>query len=207
LVFAAVLGLAGVWLLAPAFTRLAGRSVSVDGATSPAPRTTACGAARLAFVRGDLWTECALAQNPLGASLQTGALEQARVAAERAAALAPHNAMAWLILARLYSRLDSLNRRATALLKMSYYTGSNEPALIPWRLRVVAQSDALADEELQQLVRHEIRTIITHRPELKPAISAAYRDAPANGKRFLESAVSEVDPNLVGSLRAGAPLR
>jgi hypothetical protein len=203
LVFAAILVLEAVWLLAPAFTLLAGRPVSANAA----PRTGTCDAARLAFVRGDLWTECALAQDPFQPSQQAGAPALARAAAERAAALAPHNAMAWLIIASSDSRFDWLNPRVMASLKMSYYTGSNEPALIPWRLRVVAGSDALADDDLQQLIRHEIRTIITHRPELKPAISAAYRDASAAGKRLLESAVSEVDPNLVAPLRAGVPLR
>jgi hypothetical protein len=191
LAFAAVLALQAVWVLTPQVTLLAGGG-----------RANACMAARLAFMRGDLWNECALAEQPFRAGLPSGTLERLRGEAERAAFFAPHNGMPWLILANLDSHLDGLTRRAAAALKMSFYTGPNEASLIPNRLLVAVRFEALADDEVKLLVRHEVGTIITRRPELKPSIAAAYDDAPPEGKRFLESVVGEVEPNFLPVLRS-----
>ena len=196
LAFAAVLALEAVWVLTPEITLLAGRG-----------RANACLAARLALVRGDLWNECALAEQPFRTGLPANTLVRLRGEAERAAFFAPHNGMTWLVLANLDSHFDWLTHRAAAALKMSFYTGPNEASLIPNRLLVAVRFGALADDEVKLLVRHEVRTIITRRPEFKPSISSAYGDAPPEGKRFLESAVGEVDPNFLPVLRSGTELR
>lgn len=84
---------------------------------------------------------------------------------------------------------------------MSYYTGSNEIDLIPMHLLLPVRSDALAGEEFQEFLRHDIRTIVTRKPEPKPAIVAAYRDALPAGQRALEYALGDLDPNLLATLR------
>jgi len=196
LAFAAVLALEAVLVLTPEITLLAGRG-----------RANACLAARLALVRGDLWNECALAEQPFRTGLPANTLVRLRGEAERAAFFAPYNGMTWLVLANLDSHFDWLTHRAAAALKMSFYTGPNETSLISSRLLVAVRFEALADDEVKLLVSHEVRTIITRRPEFKPSISAAYGDAPPEGKRFLESAVGEVDPNFLPVLRSGTELR
>ena len=84
---------------------------------------------------------------------------------------------------------------------MSYLTGANKTDLIPLRLQLALRSNAIADKQLQQLVYHEIGTIVTRKPELKPAILAAYRDALPIGQQFLEETLQELDPVLYATLR------
>jgi hypothetical protein len=95
----------------------------------------------------------------------------------------------------------------TGPLKMSYYAGPNEPSLIPLRISIATHSDSITDPELQILVGGEIRTIITRKPNLKPVIIDAYRNAPPEGRRFIETQVGELDPSLLASLRAPNPAR
>src|SRR5262249_47252104 len=125
---------------------------------------------------------------------------RARGAVERALVFAPHEARAWLVLADFEARLDPTSRKAAAALRMSYYTGPNETALIPVRLTTFGQLDADADAELQQLVRHELANVINRRPELRWAIGSAYRAALPAGKKFFETTVREIDPALLPSL-------
>ena len=128
------------------------------------------------------------------------ALDSTRSVAVRAAALAPHDARAWLLIAEVDSQ--GLEHNAAGPLKMSYYTGPNELPLIPLRIDIATRTDAITDSELQILVGGEIRTIITRRPDLKPLIIAAYRSALPEGRRFIESQVGELDPGLLASIRA-----
>jgi hypothetical protein len=173
-------------------------------------RTGACAAARMAMARGDLWTECGLAgANPFRsdrpvADVGTSAAVavRARGALERALVFAPHDARAWLVLADLEARYDRTSRKAAAALRMSYYTGPNETALIPLRLATFGQLDAGADADLQQLVRREIANVVNKRPELKGVIVAAYREALPAGKRFFDDVLREVDPKLLATLRS-----
>src|SRR5665811_989993 len=92
-------------------------------------------AASFGFIRGDLWAEYALTYLSLSwsderdsASTQASPtiVEQAYGVADRALAFAPHDARIWLVLASIDSRLDWLNHKAVAALRMSYYTGANE---------------------------------------------------------------------------------
>ena len=84
---------------------------------------------------------------------------------------------------------------------MSYYAGPNELSLMPLRIKIATQSTAITDPELQILVGAEIRTIITRKPDLKPVIVAAYRNALPEGRRLIETQVRELDPGLLSSLR------
>ena len=53
------------------------------------------------------------------------------------------------------------------------------------------------------MIKRDIRVVITKAPALKPALAAAYRAAPAEGKAFLDRVVSEVDPLYLAVMRAG----
>ena len=161
-------------------------------------------------MRGDLWTDAAIA---LSSGLTSEVADEsdpqmalsrdrARVVAKRAARLSPHDSRTWLLLAAFDSRFDWPNREVANRLKMSYYTGPNELALTPLRIRIATRSTAITDAELQILVAQEIRTIILRHQDQAPSLLAAYRDASPEGKEFLEATVGDVDKNLVAAMRA-----
>jgi hypothetical protein len=61
---------------------------------------------------------------------------------------------------------------------------------------------AITDAELQILVAQEIRTIILRHQDQRPSLLAAYRDASAEGKQFIEATVGDLDKNLLATIRA-----
>jgi hypothetical protein len=212
-IFAGMLGISAVWMLSvelirPSLPYFPDDRAAVEAAA--AHRSAAGVAASIGLIRGDLWADYAITLAPAmsgeirGAIASTApeALDVARAAAVRAAELAPHDARAWLLLAAMDARLDFLNHKVAGPLKMSYYTGPNEIALIPLRILIATRSDAITDGDLQVLVGGEIRTIITRKPESKPLILAAYRDALPEGKSFIEAAVADFDPALLAAMRA-----
>ncbi len=211
LIFAGILGLQAISILAAETFRPPLRTVAADPAAAAAAATyrkTATSAALLGLVRGDLWAEYVLTYAELLWSESTevnttNAIDLAHDAAERALRLAPHDARVWLILAGLYSRFDWLYGKSADSLRMSYYTGANEIGLLPLRVLLAARSDAFADSELQTFVQRDMRIIVTRKPELKSAIRAAYRDALPAGRQFIERMLSELDPGLLASLRSG----
>jgi hypothetical protein len=69
-------------------------------------------------------------------------------------------------------------------------------------LLVATCSDAINDAELQTLVAREVRLIVTHEQNLKPAIVAAYQNAAPSGKRFIETVVGDIDSGLMATIRA-----
>jgi len=156
-------------------------------AASALPGDGACLAAERARWRGDLWATCA----------QDGRKELAAEAADRAVRFAPHEAGAWLVLA---SFPPPASNPADSL-KMSYYTGPNAAELMPPWLFVSVQLAMLADGDIHQLMRRDIRTIVSPRTHLNPTIVAAHR---IEAQRAIEAAVAEVDTDLLGALRAGA---
>jgi hypothetical protein len=166
-------------------------------------------AASVGFVRGDLWTEDAIALaagviaelQGSAAANQPAILEGARETALWAARLSPHDARAWLVLAAVGWRLDRPDRELAAALKMSYFTGPGEAALVPVRLRLATRSNAIADEELQDLVTQDIRATVTHGPELEREMTSAYRGASPPGRKFIETALEKLDPNLLRTLK------
>jgi hypothetical protein len=207
--FAVLLALQSVWIILPELIRPSppafphdARSLSINSSE----RNRAGWAAKLALIRGDLWAEAAIEQSPelirdVGSQKGAQSADQpglARAAAEKAATLSPHDSRVWLLLAGL----DCLqHRKVSGALKMSYYTGPNEVALMPPRLHVATCSDAVDDAELQTLVASEIRLIITHEQNLEPVILAAYQDASPSGKRFIETVVGDFDPGLMATIR------
>lgn len=206
LALAFVLACQATWILAAEFYRPPYSGFPTDAQTAEAAadnRNAAALAASLGVLRGDLWAEYSLTYLNLfwggqdNASEQSSsAVERARDVAVRALTFAPHDARVWLALASI-NRLD---RKGTAL-QMSYFTGTNETELIPLRLYLAVRSDVIAEKEFQQLVHHDILTIVTRKPELKSAVLAAYRDALPIGQQFLEETLQEIDPVLLAKLR------
>lgn len=201
-----VLACQGIWILAAEFYHPPYFKFPTDPQTASVAagnRNTAALAASLGVIRGDLWALYSLTYLDLVWGSQStehqtnsSTLDRARGVAVRALALAPHDARVWLAL----SGFGPPERNWSAL-QMSYLTGANETELIPLRLQLAVRSDAIADKQLQQLVHHEVRTIVTRKPELKPAILAAYRDALPIGQQFLEETLQELDPGLFAMLR------
>ena len=85
---------------------------------------------------------------------------------------------------------------------MTYFTGPNEPALTPLRIRIATRSTAITDAELQTLVEQDIRAIILRNQDQKPSLLAAYRDASPQGKQLIEATVGDLDKNLLATIRA-----
>jgi hypothetical protein len=205
--FAMILMVAALWLLT---TGLMGPISSYLNNGKPAAEATlirsqrAHTAASIGFIRGNLWADYALilaSELPPAGANRTGsapAIERARRAAERAVRLAPINAEVWLTLAETDLR-SGWGKMSLEALKMSYYTGPNELNLIPDRLRLATQT-AVSDPELQILVDHEIRTIVLSKPDLKPAIIAAYRAASSEGKRLIEDDLKDTDPGFLATI-------
>jgi len=205
MIFALVLGCLAAWILVAEFSRpfYPGFSATTQPDTV-ANRNSAASAASLGIIRGDLWAEYALSYFDAlqgDANVHDLDVEQARKAAERAVALAPHDARVWLFLASIDSRFDWLNSRTAAALRMSYYTGANETELMPLRLLLAVDSQALSNKDFRELVRHDIRTIVSRKPELNPSILAAYREALPSGRQFIEETLDQIDPGLLAKLR------
>jgi hypothetical protein len=158
------------------------------------------------MVRGDLWAQDALTYGEFRGPGQATrkddvrSAEEARAAAERALLFAPHDARIWLALANIYSTFDRLNAKASAAARMSFYTGPNEVQLIPARLQLALSSPAISEKDFQQLVAHDLRTIVSRKPDLKPAILDAYQYASPEGQQFVRDTLKDLDQNLLSSL-------
>ena len=204
IVLSCVLGIFALWQLTAALTHPAAPYFVSDAAEPTGEAPAAARAAEIAAVRGDFWFDDALlvwikASRGDGAEL-AATLDDAHAAAVRAAAIAPHDARAWLLLALIDAqRGRDLAQQAEAL-KMSYYTGPSDAALIPPRLKLAVRSAAITDPDFAQLVSGEVLAAV-RQPALHPAILSAYRQASPDGKRFLLSAVAALDPELAGQMR------
>ena len=157
-------------------------------------------AASMGLIRGDLWGDYALlvtsaTLNEPEPKRSKALLQHARDAAELAVRLAPLDSQVWLLLAQLDFQLNS--NAVVDALKMAYYTGPHDTALIPERLRIATKLDAISSSELQILVGGDLRSILLHSPELKPSITAAYNSARPEGKHFIEETVKQLDPALM----------
>ncbi|HMJ49698.1 MAG TPA: hypothetical protein VK440_03905 [Burkholderiales bacterium] len=206
-IFAVVLACQAFWILAAELSRPPLIPFLSDTAADlAANRNAAHLAAKFGIVRGDLWAQDALTYSDVfrreeqSNAVDATTVQEARNIAERALAFAPHDARIWLVLASVVSRFDWLNGKASAALRMSYYTGPNEVALIPFRLMLSLTSPAISDNDFQQLVAHDLRTIVNRRPELKPAVANAYRSASPEGQQFVRDALKDLDPNLLSGL-------
>jgi hypothetical protein len=139
------------------------------------------------------------------AAEQNNLTKSAQTAARKALSLSPYDAQIWLLAAMLESRINQRSSKIADSLMMSYFTAPNDAALMPVRLDTATLFGAVANPDLAELARGDVRMILTRRPDLRVAISNAYRRASAEGKAFLEQAVGAIDPQFLPVLRGGKP--
>ncbi|OAF15464.1 hypothetical protein AYJ54_39490 [Bradyrhizobium centrolobii] len=113
----------------------------------------------------------------------------------------PYSPELWLALVLLQAQRDPHDPVVFEALKMGYLTAPTDARLMPVRLDIAGRFDALADPDIKDLVRSDVRLIMTRRPELKPAIVSAYRRASDLGKAFLQDVVQSIDPTFAPALR------
>lgn len=214
--FAIVLGLQSVWLLAAEITRPALPFFPVNGAeakTTAKHYSEAAAAARIGWPRGGLWVDYAVVANAvLLGDIEDGVIPSANRQSkgaysitETAAALAPSDARAWLLLASADTQSPSKDGKALAQLKMSYYTSPYSEHLFPLRIQIVARSAAPFDDELRSFIEYELGVIIRHKPGLKRSIASAFRIASPAGRHFLETSIGTLDPNFLTELQTAKP--
>ena len=184
--------------------------VEQNAVATSASRQEIWKAASVAKVRGDLWAESGFDRagrlwlNPATELDKNGIPEPALDDFTHALLYSPHRGDVWLMLAALANRYKVAGYDAAALLKMSYYTAPNELALVPLRLHVALGTET-RESELREMIKRDIGLILSRLPSLKPALSAAYRSAPANGKILAETLISEIDPGYLKTIRAQRP--
>ena len=201
-----VLGVEAAWLLAaevirPTLPYFTTNKTEIEIAAKH--RAAAALAAHLGWPRGELWVEAAITADA-GSIEAATATNTAIAPTTTAAALAPYDARSWLLLA--IAAMQSGNEKvALAPLKMSFYMAPNDGRLIPFRLRIAVRFQSTSDEELQNLIEHEMRAILMHAPMLKPSIVTAYRDASLEGRRFMEDKLGLLDTQFLSELRKNPP--
>jgi len=213
MVFAIILGIAGGWTLICELARAPRIGFPVDQNYRAAAdqRWKAALAARVGMVRGDLWAELffsfansiLIRSGPDFGAIET--LNEALPAARRALVYAPLRSEVWLLLAEMAKDYELQAPSAATALTMSYYTAPYNQALTPLRLSVATRGNAVHDAELRQLVEQDLQTILARKPNLHPAVVAAYATASAEGKHLIESVVQETDPSFLMQLQKKAP--
>jgi hypothetical protein len=210
---ACFLGSFAIWMLAPELLRPTHFDFSANSESAAfmyRQRDAAMMAAKIGLGRGHLWADAAFAYGSIfwtedpRSKVDPVTIERIRGLTEQAIAFAPYDSRLWLLDAMTYTWLDALNNRTAALLRMSYYTGPNVIELIPERLFLATQSQALGDTEFQELVRHDIQIAVIHKSELMPAIIAAFNNAPLSGKQFIDKTIIELDRSLLPLIHSEA---
>jgi hypothetical protein len=202
--FAGILGLQAAWISAaeimrPKLTSLP--TTAADAKFAAAQSGMAVAAAVVGWPRGEPWIEAAASENAAfladivsGSNVAEAAPDSLR-SAERAAALTPADARAWVILAALSEQTPSAAPKALVQLKMSYYTAPYNEELFPLRVQIVARSLVDADEELRTYLKYEIATVIARKPSFKLAIAAALKTSSPAGEKVLESLLDDLKLN------------
>ena len=213
MVFAVTLAIAGAWTLISELARAPRVGFPIDQNYQAAAdqRRKAALAARVGMVRGDLWAELffsfansiLIRGGPDFGAIET--LNEAWPAAHRTLVYAPFRSDVWLLLAEMAKDYELQTPNAATALTMSYYTAPYNQALTPLRLAVATRGNAVRDAELRQLVEQDLQTILARKPNLRPAIVAAYATACAEGKHLIESVVQETDPSFLMQLQKKAP--
>ncbi|HVO95343.1 MAG TPA: hypothetical protein VMT22_20975 [Terriglobales bacterium] len=206
---AIILAAFAAWILAPQFVERKTIEYPLApelAASISAQRNDFVLAARIGGIRGDLWSEAAIAQDAIVSLSKSGTatvgISQTRELAERAVRMAPHDSRTWVLLAASDFRLGKLDEVASAL-RMSYYTGANIVELVPGRLALALQIQAIQDSDFRELVRHDIEVAAVRKSELGSALLAEYKSAPPPGRELIEKTLAELDPALLASIRAG----
>jgi hypothetical protein len=158
--------------------------------------------------RGDLLADVAMARAAPALGVHGSppspemieARQRALASAKQSLSLAPHSSRTWLLLAILQNQGEDRQSAAEAL-RMSYLTSAADLSLIPARLSLMAASVSVADADLKNLARGDIRLILARRPELKPAIASAYLRGSPDGRAYISQAVRSLDPGFAASLQ------
>lgn len=196
LLMAALMVCAGAWLMLPDVLKeaewLYGRFLRPRGDPNRLLKT----AATVGLVRGDLWADYAETFAILDGPTASCELKttEAADAATKSLTHSPHNARVWLILAAAQQRCAPNMAKTAGAMRMSFYTGANEIALIRNRLRLALESPQIKEPEFRRLVFHDIQTAIVNRPDLTPAAIEIYRNASPAGRELLRQAASEFAP-------------
>lgn len=135
------------------------------------------------------------------ATVQSAQHTEALARVRQTLSTSPHNPELWLALTLLQAQRDPHDPVVFEALKMGYFTAPNDARLVPVRLDIAGRFDALADPDIKDLVRSDVRLIMTRRPELKPVIVSVYRRASDLGKAFLQDVVQSIDPAFAPALR------
>jgi hypothetical protein len=206
LLFAVLLGAQCLWLVLAELARPSINQLPTNmtyAAAAAKQRDAAFRAATLGAIRSDLWAEAAFTYADLlwGEKSETIAPASLRARATLIRALddGPHQSSAWLLLAGLSLRFLDPGFDALELLKMSYYTGSSDRALVPLRLRIAVQLDGSEDVEMRQFISRDLRMLLAQ--NRKSAIAEAYNVALPSGKRLIESTIKDIDPSALDSLQ------
>lgn len=158
--------------------------------------------------RSDLEANFALAATlqaiqSAGKNIPRASIDVARAQerSRRQLSIAPDNPELWLALALLQAQRDPHDPLLSDALKMTYFTAPNDARLMPVRLDTATRFDALDDPDVRELVRGDVRLMLTRMPALRTAVISAYRRASNLGKTFLEEAVQSIDPAFISKLR------
>jgi hypothetical protein len=206
LIFGFILAGISFWLIAVEVSRSGVAALpSTQGAAAAAAgrQGQARRAALLGGVRGEQWSQLAYTYAILewpDPATPGSALDEARHSATRALTLKPINASVWLLLADFGLRYGRPDPSPIECLKMSYYTGPHEEALVPLRLAVTSRFDISTDPELGRLFRRELENVLSYRPALRAAIVSAYGQATPQAQLAIESAANDIDPSFAKTL-------
>ena len=204
-----ILGAASLWLLLAELPRTSITALPTNREAAVAAaiqRDDALWSARVGHVRGELWAESSFTFADLewAASASARLLDEAKATAIRAARLSPTDSSVWLLLADLASRYRWDAPRPVETIKMAYYSGPHEDALIPLRLIMSARLDDATDPEFERLFRSDVETVLTSRPNLRPAVISAYNQGTPQARHLIQDAASQIDPPFAQSLPPGA---
>lgn len=202
----------GAWILLPEMFRPAPIGFPNEqphAAVTRQDQDRATRAATLAAVRGELWAESAFSYANMLPSAPAFEIAVDRDQTARASQsllktlrYAPHRGDAWLMLASICEQLKLPVCHIGALLKMSYYTAPDQTGLLPLRLAQALRSkDISSDDELADMVRRDIRLVLTTSTNLRPALIAAYRSASSAGKRLVEQTITPIDNRYLDAAR------
>jgi hypothetical protein len=206
--YGAVLGVASAWVLVadtirPPVTSL---PLSQDSAVTASQwREAAFYAAHAGAIRGDLWAQLAFTYASLewtnSTAKQADLFDAAIASAIQTVRLMPGNTEAWLLLADLVSRSGKDKPNPIEIMKMSYYTGSNEDGLVPLRLVVSARLNVDADPELSRLFEADVEKALSRNPDQRAALLSAYKNGSPQARRIIANTVAPRDPGFLRTLQ------
>jgi hypothetical protein len=125
----------------------------------------------------------------------------AQARTKRLLSVAPYHADLWLALALLQAQHNPRDPLLVESLKVAYFIAPNDARLMAVRLDTATRFNALADPDVKEFARGDVRLMVMRQPELRPAVISAYRRASSLGKAFLEEAVQSTDPSFLPTLR------